>query len=98
MTYTFEPQFFEEEILPLLTDEARQHPTKMPTSANGRIAANQTSTRGRLLRSIRNCVTRGAVRLDVRYKPVHVSTGAFHPKVILLLTEAVEDDRKAVRR
>ena len=32
--------------------------------------------------------------LDIRYVPVHARTGAFHPTVILLLSEPVASDGK----
>lgn len=84
-TYTFEPQFFEEEILSLLSDQM--------VSAEPKLRMLQLEE---LLRSNIGPVAvyydrgglrgEGAARLDVRRTPVHVKTGVFHPKVVLLLT------------
>src|SRR6476469_7644799 len=84
MTYTFEPQFFEEGVLSLLSDEMVSAEPKLRMlqleellrSSIGPIAVYYD--RGGLRGD-------GAARLDVRYTPVHVPTGIFHPKVVLLL-------------
>jgi hypothetical protein len=87
MTYTFEPQFFEEEVLSLLSDEMVSAEPKLRIlqleellrSSIGSIAVYYD--RGGLRGD-------GAARLDVRYTPVHLTTGVFHPKIVLLLTES----------
>lgn len=89
MTYNLEPAFFEEEVVALLAgDELISEP---------RIRLLQ------LEQSLRNEIgpiavyydpsglrPDGAKRLDIRYVPVRVGTGLFHPKVVLLLTESTD--------
>lgn len=98
-TYTFEPQFFEEEIVSLLSDEAFHTEPKLRmlqleellNSEIGPLTVyyDRSGLRGD-----------GAARLDVRYIPVHVPNGVFHPKIVLLLTTsndpAVESEQTLI--
>lgn len=87
MTYTFEPQFFEEEVVSLLSDEAVSSEPKLRMVTLEELLRSKIGPlavyydRGGLRGD-------GAARLDVRYIPVHIQTGVFHPKIVLLLTEA----------
>jgi len=89
-TFTFEPQFFEEEIVSLLSDEVLHSEPKLRmiqleellNSEIGPLAVyyDRSGLRGD-----------GAARLDIRYVPVHVPNGVFHPKIILLLTAPIDN-------
>ncbi|MSQ48600.1 MAG: hypothetical protein EXR78_09515 [Deltaproteobacteria bacterium] len=85
-TYTFEPQFFEEEIVSLLSDEMVSAEPKLRML---QLEELLRSTIGPLAVYYDRGGLRGdgAARLDIRYLPVHLRTGVFHPKVILLLTK-----------
>lgn len=91
LTFTFEPQFFEEEVLSLLSDEMASAEPKLRMlqleellrSSIGPLSVyyDRAGLRGD-----------GAARQDVRYVPLHVPSGVFHPKVVLLLTEPENED------
>lgn len=84
-TFTLEPQFFEEEVLPLLADdelvqEPRMRLVQLEEQLRGEIGPVAVYYDQAGLRAD------GSPRLDVRYVPVRVPTGLFHPKLVLVLT------------
>jgi hypothetical protein len=92
MTFTLEPQFFEQEIVTLLAgDQLIQDPRmrmlqleEMLRGAIGPVAVYYDS---------KGLRPDGAKQLDIRYVPLTVPTGLFHPKLVLLLTEDEDADR-----
>lgn len=89
-TFTLEPAFFEEDIVSLLAGDALiQHP-------RARLYQLEQELRGSI-GPVAVYYDRQGLRpdsgkkLDIRYVPVHVPTGSFHPKVILLLTGPREE-------
>jgi hypothetical protein len=92
MTFTLEPQFFEQEIVTLLAgDQLIQDPRmrmlqleEMLRGAIGPVAVYYDQ---------KGFKTDGAKQLDIRYVPLTVPTGFFHPKLVLLLTEDEDTDR-----
>lgn len=93
-TYTFDPGFFEEEVLPLLFDFSFSHFPKL------RLVQLENE-----LRSIdhlavyydrRGLITgSGSATLDFRRIPMQ-RKGFFHPKVVLILVEDLEEDSEEV--
>ena len=88
-SFTLEPQFFEEEILTLLAgDDLIQEPkvrlVQMEELLRGEIGPVAVYYDHGGLRP------EGTSKLDVRYLPVRVKTGLFHPKLALLLTAPEE--------
>jgi hypothetical protein len=93
LTFTFEPDFFEQEILPAV----------MPDMSRSQVSAIRLL---QLEDALKAGVDHVAVyydraglipgsesaKLDIRRIPTHHSTGCFHPKNVLLLTESVEPD------
>jgi hypothetical protein len=91
LTYTLEPDFFEKEILTLLSiSEKSQIPAlrllQLEQELQGDLGPiTVVYDRGGLRASTSS-------RLNVRYCPVSVQRGCFHPKVIALLTEPVDKE------
>ncbi len=88
-TFTLEPQFFEEEILSLLADgslhsEPKLRMLQLEELLNSEIGPISVYYDRQGLRAD------GATRLNVRYVPVHVANGVFHPKLVLLLTTPID--------
>jgi hypothetical protein len=94
LTYNFEPDFFEQEIVPTLLNLPLQHTPAL------RLLQLEDA-----LKSEVNDITvyydRAALlpgnqsaKLDIRRIPVSYPTGAFHPKNLLLLTETLEADER----
>src|SRR5690348_13843188 len=90
-TFTLEPAFFEEEVVSLLAgDELIQHP-------RARLYQLEQELRG-AIGPVAVYYDRQGLRpdagkkLDIRYVPVHVPTGLFHPKLVLLLTGPRDED------
>jgi hypothetical protein len=90
MAFTFEPEFFEQEVMTLLAgDDLSQEPKlrllqlqELLRADIGPVAVyyDQSGLR-----------PDGPARLDIRYIPVRVRTGGlFHPKVVLLLTDPLD--------
>jgi hypothetical protein len=91
MAFTFEPEFFEQEIMTLLAGEDLSQEPKL------RLLQLQELLRAEIGPIVvyydqRGLRPDGPARLDVRYVPVRVKTGLFHPKVILLLTDPLATD------
>jgi len=89
-TYTFDPGFFESHILPVLFDK--------PFSQEEKVKLIQMEDALQSLDDIAVYYDRSALsqeatpaQLDYRRIDVRRKTGAFHPKLILLLIENVED-------
>lgn len=91
LTYSFEPDFFEEEVLPAV----------LPDMGLSHIATIRSVQLEDVLRSAVDHVAvyydHGALvpgtrpaKLDVRRTPIAYRTGCFHPKNVLLLTETDE--------
>jgi hypothetical protein len=98
LTFTFEPDFFEQEILPAV----------MPDFARSQVPALTVLNLEDALKSEvdhvavyydRAGLVAGAesAKLDVRRIPTHHRTGCFHPKNIFLLTEDAEPDENGYR-
>ncbi|MDB4912387.1 MAG: hypothetical protein JWM95_31 [Gemmatimonadetes bacterium] len=93
MTYTLEPEFFEEEIVTLLAGDALLQEPKLRLwqleealrGAIGPIAVyyDQVGLR-----------PDAGKKLDIRYVPVRAKSGVFHPKLVLLLTVPTDDGSK----
>jgi hypothetical protein len=92
LTFRFEPEFFEQQVLPLLFDISLSH-----AEAIKRVQMED------LLREVRHGVAvyydqnglaadAKSARLDVRRIAVRHSTGIFHPKNIFALVETIEPD------
>src|SRR5688572_23717406 len=93
LSFTFEPDFFEQEILPAVMPD-------MPRSQVSAIRLLQLED------ALKAGVDHLAVyydragliagsesaKLDIRRIPTHHTTGCFHPKNVLLLTESAEPD------
>lgn len=88
LTYTFDPGFFEQEILPALFDRAFSHEPAV------RLIQLEEELRDRVdhvaVYYDHGALEPGATsaRLDARRIPMRWPTGYFHPKVVLLLLEA----------
>jgi hypothetical protein len=92
MTFTLEPQFFEQEIVTLLADDQliqdpRMRMLQLEEMLRGAIGPVAVYYDSKGLRPD------GAKQLDIRYVPLRVPTGLFHPKLVLLLTEDEDADR-----
>jgi hypothetical protein len=92
VTFRFEPDFFEQEVLPAVLDIPLSH---APTI---RLLQLEDTLRSEIDQVAvyydRDALVAGSqsAKLDVRRIPVSISTGAFHPKNVLLLTESREGD------
>ncbi len=93
LTFRFEPEFFEQQVLPLFFDVPLNH-----AEAIKRVQMED------LLRDVQHGVAvyydqnglapdAKAARLDVRRIAVRHSTGIFHPKNIFALVETIEPDK-----
>lgn len=90
-TYQFDPDFFEKQVLPVVLD--------VPVSHVSTVRLVQLED---VLRTLPNRIAvyydsagiqaqeGGSARLDVQRTPIRPSTGIFHPKLALILTEATE--------
>lgn len=92
-TYTFDPGFFENHILPILFDK--------PFHQVEKVRRIQMEDAIRSLKDIAVYYDRTALsqeaqpaQLDFRRIDVRHATGVFHPKLILLLVENRDDDHK----
>lgn len=88
-TFTLDCTFFEEEVLPVLAGDTLLQEPKM------RLLQLEEALRGEIgpvavYYDPGGLHLGGAKRLDVRYIPVRVANGVFHPKVILILTEPAD--------
>ena len=92
LTFRFEPDFFEQEVLPAILDLPLSHAPAV------RLLQLEDALRSQVdhvaVYYDRDALMAGtqSAKLDVRRIPVSVGTGAFHPKNVLLLTEARETD------
>lgn len=91
MTYTLETEFFEEEIVSLLASDTLVQEPKV------RLVQLEEELRGdvgpiAVYYDPKGLKREGAKRLDIRYVPVRIGTGAFHPKVVLVLTEPADPE------
>lgn len=98
LTFQYDPGFFEQEILPVLLDTPVSH------AAVARLLQLEGALRDVPLGiSVFYdwsglCTSEyAAPRLDVQRLPVRVSTGIFHPKNVLLLTEDRDEDGEGAR-
>lgn len=94
-TYSFDPGFFEEQVLPILFEETFSHVEKLR-----RVQLEASLQR---LEDIavyydrRGLITTGTpAGLDVRRIPITRRTGYFHPKTILLLLEKEDAETQEV--
>ncbi|HEY0405119.1 MAG TPA: hypothetical protein VGC89_05295, partial [Pyrinomonadaceae bacterium] len=90
-TFAFDPGFFEEEVLPLLFEQSFSHVPRL------RLVQLEEALRDIEHIAVyydRQGLTAGAspATLDLRRIPLSRRTGYFHPKIILLLVEDIEDD------
>jgi len=94
-TFEFDPGFFEQEILPVFIDAPLSHVPKI------RLVQLEDAVRG-VPEGIAVYYDAnglepgdaGSAHLDVRRIPVRHKTGIFHPKVALVLVEALEADKE----
>jgi hypothetical protein len=90
LTYCFEPDFFEQEVLPVVLDIPLSHVSGI------RLLQLEDALKARVdhiaVYYDRNALMPGeqSAKLDVRRIPVSYPTGYFHPKNVLLLTESAE--------
>ena len=89
-TYCFDPEFFEGEVLPVLFDQSFTHVPKL------RLVQLEEALRQiehvAVYYDPRALLAGGApAQLDTRRFPVRRTTGVFHPKLILLLTDSLDD-------
>lgn len=87
-TFTLEPEFFEEEIVSILAGDALIQEPKV------RVIQLEEALRGEIgplgvYYDPKGLRPDGPKKLDIRYVPVRVTTGVFHPKMVLLLTEPI---------
>lgn len=89
LTYQYDPGFFEQEVLPALLDVAVSHAAvARALQLEGAVRELQHGVavfcdwRGLCISDY------GSPRLDVERVPVRLGTGIFHPKNVLILTEA----------
>jgi hypothetical protein len=97
LTFTFEPDFFEQEILPSV----------MPDMPRSQVTAIRLLQLEDALKGIEHLAVyydragliAGAesAKLDVRRIPTHHRTGCFHPKNVFLLTESAEPGESGTR-
>jgi hypothetical protein len=92
-TFQFDPDFFEKQVLPVVLDVPVSHLSTvrlaqledvlrtLPT----RIAVYYDSAGLQAQEG-------GSARLDIQRTPVRLTTGIFHPKVALILTESIDAD------
>lgn len=88
-TFTFEPAFFEEEVLPILFERSFSHASAL------RLAQLEEEIRGVRQLAVyydRNALQPGAgsARLDVRRIGISRKTGCFHPKIVAALVEETD--------
>jgi hypothetical protein len=95
-TYTLEPQFFEEEVVSLLTDDALSSEPKLRMVQLEELLRSQIGPLA-VYYDIGGLRGEGAARLETRRIPVHFRSGVFHPKAIVLLTEPISDNARAGR-
>ena len=98
LTYQFEPDFFEQEVLPVFLDTPLSHAMSIRyvqleevlSSMPGQIAVYYDA---------QGLVTKEAAsaKLDVRRIPVRHRSGIFHPKNVFALVEAQEADEEGHR-
>lgn len=96
-TYTFEPGFFELHVLPALFDRRFSHIDKV------RLALLEEELRDAGPLAVyydRRALCSGAAsaQLDVHRIPVSRTSGAFHPKIVLLLLETPATEKIAAKR
>jgi hypothetical protein len=89
-TFTFDPGFFEEEVLPLLFEQSFSHVPKL------RLVQLEEALRDvehvAVYYDRKGLVPGGSpATLDVRRIPLSRPTGYFHPKIIMLLVEDQEE-------
>jgi hypothetical protein len=91
MSFTLEPEFFETEIVPLLAgdhliQEPRMRLLQLEEELRGAIGPVAVYYDPTGLRPD------GSKRLDIRYVPVRLPSGVFHPKMLLFLTESADPE------
>jgi hypothetical protein len=98
LTFEFDPGFFEQEVLPVILDAPVSHSQvarllqlehalhDVPYGVS--VFYDSTGLRAS---------DYTAPRLDVRRYPVSLSTGIFHPKNVLLLTEDLDPDEDGTK-
>jgi hypothetical protein len=97
-TYTFDPRFLEQEILPVLLDAPLSH---LPDVRAAQLEDHLRSMERLAVfydpRAL-DPTDGGRIRLDLERIPVRHRTGAFHPKVFLALVEERDPDPAGTRR
>ena len=94
MTYTLEPEFFEQEIVSLLAGDSLIQEPKV------RLVQLEELLRGEIgpitvYYDQHGLRPDGPKKLDIRYVPVRVATGLFHPKIVVILAESADPDAPA---
>lgn len=94
-TFSFEPDFFEDDVLPILFDQAF---SQAPKIRRVQLEENlRTVEEIAVYYDPRALIASGTASLDVRRVPVRRDTGCFHPKIAVLLVENREEDEDTVR-
>lgn len=97
LTFRFEPDFFEQQILPAVLDVALSHVAAL------RLVQLEEALRDNIDNIAVYYDRRGLIageqsaKLDIRRIPISYGTGYFHPKNLFLLTEAAEADESGSR-
>ena len=96
LTYKFDPQFFEQYVLPVILD--------IPLSHVSQIKLVQLED---ALQSIKDGIAvyydqngleqKGSSRLDIQRIPVRYKTGIFHPKNVFLLLEETDEEGQKIQ-
>ncbi len=97
LTFRFEPDFFEQQVLPLFFDTSLSHAENVKRAQMEQ--AIQTVPDGIAIYYDQNGLATGgiAARLDVRRIAVRHATGIFHPKNVFALVENVEANKSGKR-
>jgi hypothetical protein len=96
LTYTLEPQFFEEEVVSLLSDDALSVEPKLRMVQLEEVLRSKVGPLA-VYYDIGGVRSEGAARLDIKRFPISVSAGVFHPKAVILLAEPAQPDDKKKR-
>lgn len=90
-TFSFDPGFFEQEVLPVFLDAALSQSTAVRVAQLEDVLKSAVDDIAVYYSP--NALEAGAqpAKLDIRRIPVNHATGYFHPKVLLLLVEDIEE-------
>lgn len=97
-TFSFEPGFFEQEILPVFLDASLSHvPTIRLVQLEDAVRSVPEGIAVYYDANGLDTGDAGSAHLDIRRIPVRHKTGIFHPKIALVLVEAAENDKEGRR-